>query len=64
MIFGKFFLISFITGITRLSSSSTDIGSELGLVDSPPTSIISAPSEISVSACLTALSKEKYLPPS
>ena len=39
----EFFLIPSITGITLEISSSKDTGSENGLVDSPPISIMSAP---------------------
>ena len=42
------------TGITYLAFSLTVIGSENGRVDSPPISIISAPSFIIFSAILSA----------
>jgi hypothetical protein len=53
-----------ITGTTRRISSSGSIGRAPGRVDSPPTSIASAPSAISFRACATALAGEKKLPPS
>ncbi len=53
-----------ITGIIRRISSSTDTGSEKGRVDSPPISMISAPSATSFSAWATAASQVKNFPPS
>jgi len=44
----------FMTGITRLISSSMLMGWELGRVDSPPISMISAPSAAIRLACCTA----------
>src|SRR5689334_14613319 len=52
------------TGTTRWISSSADTGSPPGRVDSPPTSMISAPSKIICSACATAASTETNCPPS
>src|SRR5208283_4806496 len=46
------------------NSSSRDVGSEPGLVDSPPTSMISAPSSTICIAWSMARSREKKLPPS
>ena len=45
------FNISLITGMTRFNSSSSPTGSEPGLVDSPPISIISTPDPIISIAC-------------
>jgi hypothetical protein len=42
-----------ITGMTRASSSASLTGAAPGRVDSPPTSIASAPSSTSRSACAT-----------
>src|ERR1700687_2989803 len=56
--------IARIAGSTRLSSSRTGTSLAPGLVDSPPTSIASAPSEIMRSACAIAASVETKLPPS
>ena len=53
-----------ITGITRPISSSAPIGSAPGRVDSPPMSMMSAPSATSSSPCSTAFSGVKYSPPS
>ena len=54
-----------ITGTTRSISSSAGTGSPLpGRVDSPPTSIMSAPSLIICVACSRAWSNEKKRPPS
>ena len=50
--------------MTRLNSSSTDTGGDPGRVDSPPISIMSAPSAIMFSACVMAKSKLAYIPPS
>ena len=57
-------MISSITGITLLISSSSLIGSAPGLVDSPPTSRISAPLSNNLIPCSTAFSFLKYFPPS
>src|SRR6266487_1070970 len=52
-------------GIIRLSSSSRLIGVEPGRVDSPPISIMSAPSSIICSTLATAFAtSSKYNPPS
>ena len=51
-------------GITLESSSSKLILSEPGLVDSPPISIMSAPSFNNYSAWIKALSLLRYFPPS
>ena len=59
-----FLAASFITGITLLSSSSGETGLEPGLDDSPPTSIISAPSSAICSAFFTASPFFRYWPPS
>src|SRR5699024_4633174 len=53
-----------ITGITLFISSSALIGSWSGRVDSPPISIMSAPSSTICLACATAVSIVLYLPPS
>ena len=53
-----------IIGTTRAASSSALTGVCPGRVDSPPTSRISAPSAIIVSACFSAWSIEFHLPPS
>ena len=47
-----YFYNSFIIGNILSISKFTLIGLAPGLVDSPPTSIISAPSSINLSACL------------
>jgi hypothetical protein len=52
------------TGMTRPSSSSSEIDSAPGRVDSPPTSMIRAPSAAIRQPCSTALSVEKNSPPS
>ncbi len=52
------------TGIARLSSSSTEIVSAPGRVDSPPTSMICAPSLTIRNPCSTATSGSKNAPPS
>ena len=44
------FLISFTSGTTLFISSSTETGVKPGLVDSPPISIMSAPSSINCKA--------------
>ena len=49
-------LMALITGITLRISSSIGVTSEYGRVDSPPTSIISAPSSARRSACVMATS--------
>ena len=59
-----FFLIPSITGITLEISSSKLTGSENGLVDSPPISIISAPFLTISNACSIAVFFLKYCPPS
>ena len=59
-----FSLIPLITGITLEISSSKLTGSENGLVDSPPISIIFAPFLIIANACSTATFLSKYWPPS
>jgi hypothetical protein len=53
-----------ITGITRLSSSSTGTSTAPGRVDSPPTSSRSAPSPASFNPCATAASTSACSPPS
>src|SRR5690349_10812915 len=53
-----------ITGTTREISSSAETGAPPGRVDSPPTSMMSAPSEISRSAWANASSTEANRPPS
>ena len=50
----KVSFITLITGITRRSSSSTATGEDPGRVDSPPTSITSAPSATRDSALRSA----------
>jgi len=52
------------TGTTRASSSSTGTGSAPGRVDSPPTSMMSAPSSINARARATAASARSASPPS
>jgi len=52
------------TGKTLRSSSSMEISSEPGLVDSPPTSIKSAPARSICTACCIACSSAKNFPPS
>ena len=52
------------TEITLDNSSFSDTDSENGLVDSPPISIISAPSAIISIAWLTALVGSRNFPPS
>src|SRR6266550_7432714 len=56
--------IARMAGNTRLSSSRAGTDCAPGRVDSPPTSIASAPSEIILPACAIAASVEKKLPPS
>src|SRR5262245_15247785 len=53
-----------ITGITRSISSSALTGFDPGLVDSPPTSRMSAPSASISRARETAFSRSAYFPPS
>lgn len=53
-----------ITGMTRSISSSMDTRSENGRLDSPPTSIKSAPSSAIVMPCTTAFSLSRNRPPS
>src|SRR6267143_314064 len=53
-----------ITGIARFNSSFTEIGSAPGRVDSPPTSILSAPSVAISIPPATAASVAKNSPPS
>ena len=52
------------TGITRRSSSSALTGAAPGRVDSPPTSIRSAPSLAISPACATAAAGSRNAPPS
>ena len=52
------------TGITLSSSISSLTRSAPGLVDSPPISIMSAPSAINLRPCVIASAFDKYLPPS
>ncbi len=59
-----FFFNSFNIGITLLISSCSSIFFEPGLVDSPPISIISAPSCSIFFACSTADKTLLNLPPS
>src|SRR5215210_1083186 len=61
---GRSVSISLITGTTRRASSSGGIGSEPGRVDSPPTSIIRAPSSSMAVAWATATSGSRKSPPS
>src|SRR5205085_9671055 len=56
--------ISSSTGMTRCSSSSPDTGAAPGRVDSPPMSMVSAPSAASRRACAIAWSRSRNLPPS
>src|SRR5688500_10698027 len=56
--------IARMTGSTRLISSRAGTGCAPGRVDSPPTSIASAPSEIIRPASAMAASVETKLPPS
>ncbi|CAB4341785.1 unannotated protein [freshwater metagenome] len=58
------FTNSVITGITLFNSSSSLTRSAPGRVDSPPTSIMSAPSEINLRPWFTASLGSKNLPPS
>src|ERR1017187_3011998 len=53
-----------ITGIARRSSSDSATGAAPGRVDSPPTSMISAPCSTSCSAWATAASASRNRPPS
>jgi hypothetical protein len=53
-----------ITGITRRSSSSAAIASAPGRVDSPPMSMMSAPSAAILRPCSIALFGSKKFPPS
>ena len=53
-----------ITGITRRSSSASLTGKAPGRVDSPPTSMISAPCSTSCRACATAAGGSRNRPPS
>jgi hypothetical protein len=53
-----------ITGAVRLISSSAEIASAPGRVDSPPTSTMSAPSARSCKPCATAAAGSKNCPPS
>src|SRR6478672_6091820 len=52
------------TGTTRRSSSSTDGRSAPGLVDSPPTSTMSAPAATTSRPCAMAASGSNHCPPS
>src|SRR5437870_592696 len=52
------------TGRTRRSSSASGTGTAWGRVDSPPTSMISAPSSINCSAWATAAAGSRHRPPS
>src|SRR5690242_1596210 len=52
------------TGSTRLNSSASLTGSAPGRVDSPPTSMISAPWAISFRPCATAVAGSMNWPPS
>ena len=52
------------TGSTRSSSAAAGTGSAPGRVDSPPTSTIAAPSEISRRACAMASTWSSNAPPS
>src|SRR5215207_10530147 len=52
------------TGTTRRSSSSTGTGSARGRVDSPPTSIQSAPSSTDARPCAMAIAWSRNWPPS
>ena len=60
----KRFLTASITGKTLWASSSALTGVCPGRVDSPPISIISAPSAIMASVCRKASSKWFHFPPS
>ena len=60
----KFSFIISITGTTRSISSCMVICTCPGRVDSPPTSIIPAPSSIISATCCFAFSKLFHLPPS
>ena len=53
-----------ITGNTRCNSVSAETPSDPGRVDSPPTSIMSAPAASIATACATAASTFKNNPPS
>ena len=55
---------SVITGMTRFNSSSSLTRSAPGLVDSPPTSIMSAPSAINLRPCVMAAAGSRNFPPS
>src|SRR6266851_3845345 len=52
------------TGLTRRSSSSSLIRNAPGLVDSPPTSTMSAPAAASLRPCAIASSGPNHFPPS
>src|SRR6185369_5226591 len=56
--------MSSITGTTRAISSSIETGAAPGRVDSPPTSMIVAPSSIICSAACSAFVWSKWTPPS
>ena len=58
------FTISVITGITRFNSSSSVTLAAPGRVDSPPTSMMSAPSAINLRAWAIASFESKNFPPS
>ena len=58
------FTNSVTAGITLSSSSASLTRSTPGLVDSPPISIMSAPSAINLRPCVIASSLDKYFPPS
>ena len=60
----NFAALAVITGTTRASSSAAATGSDPGRVDSPPTSMIVAPSSNNRSPCATAFVASMYLPPS
>ena len=63
-VISNFSFIALITGTTLFISSSTSTTVKLGLVDSPPTSIISAPWLIISSTLFNAISTSLNLPPS
>src|SRR5258708_3556305 len=52
------------TGMTRASSSASETGAAPGRVDSPPMSMMSAPSSASFLACATAADASRKRPPS
>ena len=64
VVFGKDLAIASITGIVRTNSSASVTRSAPGRVDSPPTSMMSTPSEIISFTRFIAAGRELCIPPS